>query len=56
MSEKMVGKVEPLPEEWRGRRVGLMDVLLYTRQRILERRGYYSIPGSESSRGEASGP
>lgn len=48
MSEMKVAKEEPLPEEWRGRRVGLMDVLLYTRKRILERRGLWSITGADT--------
>jgi hypothetical protein len=48
MSEKKIAKIEPLPEEWRGRRVGLMDALLYARQRILERRGLWSVTGFDT--------
>ncbi|ATB34278.1 hypothetical protein [Melittangium boletus] len=48
MSEKKIVKVEPLPEEWRGREVGLMDVLIYARKRIRERRGLWSITGLDT--------
>ena len=48
MSEKKLGKIEPLPEEWRGRGVGLMDALLYARKRILEKRGLWSVTGGDT--------
>jgi hypothetical protein len=48
MSEKIVGKGEPPPAEWSGRGVGLMDVLLDTRQRILEKRGLWSVTGFDT--------
>ncbi|OJH36885.1 hypothetical protein [Cystobacter ferrugineus] len=47
-SEWTVGKVEPLPAEWQGRKVGLMDALLYARKRIMERRGLWSVTGGET--------
>ena len=46
--EWTVGKVEPLPAEWQGRKVGLMDALLYARKRIMERRGLWSVTGGET--------
>ncbi len=48
MSERKVGKIEPLPAEWRGRRIGLLDVLIYTRQKLLERRGLWSVTGGDT--------
>ncbi|QRK05742.1 hypothetical protein JQX13_37185 [Archangium violaceum] len=48
MSEKKIAKVEPIPEEWRGRRVGLMDALLYARKRILEKQGLWSVTGFDT--------
>jgi hypothetical protein len=48
MSEKKIGKIEPLPEEWRGRTVGLMDALLYARKRILEKKGLWSVTGFDT--------
>jgi hypothetical protein len=48
MSEKKIGTIEPLPEEWRGRTVGLMDALLYARKRILEKKGLWSVTGFDT--------
>jgi hypothetical protein len=48
MSEEKIAKVEPMPEEWRGRQVGLMDALLYARKRILEKRGLWSVTGFDT--------
>jgi hypothetical protein len=45
MTGKRVVKEEPIPEEWRGRRVGLMDALLYTRRQILTKRGLWFATG-----------
>jgi hypothetical protein len=48
MSEKRVVKEEPLPEEWRGRKVGLLDALLYARQQLLKKRGLWFVTGFDT--------
>jgi hypothetical protein len=48
MSEKKIAKIEPPLEEWRGRRVNLMDALLYARKRILEKQGLWSVTGFDT--------
>jgi hypothetical protein len=48
MSEKRVVKEEPLPEEWRGRKVGLLDALLYARQQIIKKRGLWFVTGFDT--------
>jgi len=48
MSDKKIAKIEPLPEEWRGRRVGLMDVLLYTRKQLKQGRGLWFVTGGDT--------
>jgi hypothetical protein len=48
MSKKRVVKEEPLPEEWRGRKVGLLDALLYTRQQMLKKRGLWFVTGFDT--------
>ncbi|HEX5753948.1 MAG TPA: hypothetical protein VFZ09_47630 [Archangium sp.] len=45
MTGKRIVKEEPIPEEWRGRRVGLMDALLYARKQILMKRGLWFATG-----------
>ncbi|WP_257457050.1 hypothetical protein [Archangium lipolyticum] len=48
MSEKKIAKVEPLPEEWRGRRVWLMDALLHARKQLLMKRGLWMVTGGDT--------
>jgi hypothetical protein len=48
MGEKKLGKIEPLPKEWTGREVKLMDALLYARKRILENQGLWSVTGADT--------
>ena len=48
MTEKRVVKEEPIPEDWRGRKVGLMDALIYARQQMLKKRGLFIVTGGET--------
>jgi hypothetical protein len=48
MSDKKVAKEELLPEEWRGRKVGLLDALRYTRQQLLMGRGLWFVTGGNT--------
>ena len=48
MTEKRIVKEEPIPEEWRGRQVGLMDALLYARQQIHKKRGLWFVTGFDT--------
>ncbi|MBM7115871.1 hypothetical protein [Archangium primigenium] len=43
MTDKRIVKEEPIPEEWRGRSVGLVDALLYARQQIRDKRGLWFV-------------
>jgi hypothetical protein len=45
---KRVVKEEPIPEEWRGREVRLMDALLHARQQILKKRGLWFVTGFDT--------
>lgn len=44
---KKVVKEEPLPEELRGRRVSLLDVLRWSRQQLLKGRGLWYVAGGD---------
>ncbi len=44
---KKVVKEEPLPEELRGRSVGLLDVLQWSRQQLLKGRGLWYVAGGD---------
>jgi hypothetical protein len=44
---KKLARVEPLPEEFRGRRVGLLDVLRWSRQQLMKGRGLWFIVGGD---------
>ncbi len=48
MTGKRIVKEEPIPDEWRGRRVGLMDALLYARKQILMKRGLWFATGFDT--------
>ncbi len=48
MSEQRVVKYEPLPEEWRGHRVGLLDALLWARTQLRMKRGLWFVTGIET--------
>lgn len=48
MGEKTIAREEPLPEEWQGRRVGLLDALCYARQQILKGRGLWFMTGVDT--------
>src|SRR3712207_2937569 len=48
MTGKRIVKEEPIPEEWRGRQVGLMDALLYARKQILMKRGLWFVTGFDT--------
>jgi hypothetical protein len=48
MTGKRIVKEEPIPEEWRGRQVGLMDALLYARKQILMKRGLWFATGFDT--------
>jgi hypothetical protein len=41
-------KEEPLPEEWHGRRVGLIDALLWARQQLRSRHSLWLVTGGET--------
>ena len=47
MSEKQIVKTVPLPEEWRGRKVGLLDVLLRDRQQVREKHAFWFVTAAE---------
>ena len=44
---KKVVRVEPLPEEFLGRKVGLLDALRWSRQQMLKGRGLWFIAGGD---------
>lgn len=49
MSEELEGKrVEPLPEHWRGRRVSLLDALLWGREQVLVRHALWLATGTDT--------
>lgn len=48
MSEGYVRKKDPFPEQWRGRRVGLLDALMWGRYQIRERRAFWFVTGLET--------
>jgi len=48
MSEKTVIREEPLPAEWEGRRVGLLDALCYARRQLDLGRGLWFTTGAET--------
>ncbi len=49
MSGERIVKEEPLPEEWRGRRVGLLDALLWGRQQVRVRHALWFVTGLDTS-------
>lgn len=49
MSDRVVVKEVPLPEEWRGRRVGLLDAFLEDGQRVREKRAFWFVTGIEAA-------
>lgn len=49
MSEGYVRPKDPFPEQWRGRRVGLLDALLWGRYQIRERRAFWFVTGFETA-------
>lgn len=44
---KKIAKEEPVPAEFRGRGVGLIDVLRWSRQQLLKGRGLWFIAGGD---------
>jgi hypothetical protein len=48
MSEKIIVKEEPLPAEWVGREVKMLDVLLYARKHVRERHALWFITGLDT--------
>lgn len=48
MSEKIFVRQEPLPVEWEGRRVGLLDALCYVRHQLSLGRGLWFTTGAET--------
>jgi len=44
---KKVARVEPIPLEFQGRDVGLLDVLRWSRQQLLRGRGLWFIAGGD---------
>jgi hypothetical protein len=48
MSEGYVRKPDPFPELWRGRRVGVLDALMWGRYQVRERRAFWSVTGFET--------
>jgi hypothetical protein len=48
MSEERIVKEEPLPDEWRGRRVGLLDALLRDRQQVRMKHAFWFVTGIET--------
>ncbi len=48
MSEGYVRKPDPFPELWRGRRVGMLDALMWGRYQVRERRAFWFVTGFET--------
>lgn len=48
MSEEIIIKSQPLPERWRGRRVSLLDALLWGREQVLVRHALWLATGTDT--------
>jgi hypothetical protein len=48
MSEEIIIKSQPLPEQWRGRRVSLLDALLWGREQVLVRHALWFATGTDT--------